>query len=267
MMTNVKPGRVDYLSFGLLDKIAVVTGASQGIGRAVALGLAQAGAHLVLAKYPEKRQDEIKAVQAEIEALGRKAIIVQTDVADVEQVRALMAKTKETFGRIDILVNNAGWTGTTPALDVSEEEYDRTMAASLKSVFFASQAAARIMIPQGGGKIINIGSNFGEIAFKSRSVYAAAKAGVHHLSRALSLEWAKDGVLVNVVAPCITETESRKNILERPGYKEWATKEMIPRGRWNQPEDLVGAVLFLSSPLSDMVVGHVLMVDGGWTIH
>ncbi len=258
---------MDYSSFGLLDKIAVVTGASQGIGRAIALGLAQAGAHLVLAKYPDKRQDEIKAVQAEIEALGRKAMIVQTDVAEVDQVRALMDKTKETFGRIDILVNNAGWTGTTPALDVSEEEYDRTMAASLKSVFFASQAAARIMIPQGGGKIINIGSNFGEIAFKSRSVYAAAKAGVHHLSRALSLEWAKDGVLVNVVAPCITETESRKNILERPGYKEWATKEMIPRGRWNQPEDLVGAVLFLSSPLSDMVVGHVLMVDGGWTIH
>jgi NAD(P)-dependent dehydrogenase (short-subunit alcohol dehydrogenase family) len=209
----------------------------------------------------------LKAVQTEIEALGRRAIIVQTDVAEVDQVRALMDKTKETFGRIDILVNNAGWTGTTPALDVSEEEYDRTMAASLKSVFFASQAAARIMIPQGGGKIINIGSNFGEIAFKSRSVYAAAKSGVHHLSRALSLEWAKDGVLVNVVAPCITETESRKNILERPGYKEWATKEMIPRGRWNQPEDLVGAVLFLSSPLSDMVVGHVLMVDGGWTIH
>jgi NAD(P)-dependent dehydrogenase (short-subunit alcohol dehydrogenase family) len=266
-MATQRSGHVDYSSFGLLDKVAVVTGASQGIGRAIALGLAQAGAHLVLAKYPDKRQHEVKAVQAEIEAVGRKAIIVQTDVAEVEQVRALMDKTKETFGRIDILVNNAGWTGTTPALDVTEEEYDRTMAASLKSVFFASQAAARIMIPQGGGKIINIGSNFGEIAFKSRSVYAAAKAGVHHLSRALSLEWAKDGVLVNVVAPCITETESRKNILERPGYKEWATKEMIPRGRWNQPDDLVGAVLFLSSNLSDMVVGHVLMVDGGWTIH
>ncbi len=258
---------MDFTNFGLSDKIAVVTGASQGIGRAIALGLAQAGAHVVLAKYPEKRQDEIIAVQSEIEALGRKAIIVQTDVADVTQVRALMEKARETFGRLDILVNNAGWTGTTPALDVTEDEYDRTMAASLKSVFFASQAAARIMIPQGGGKIINIGSNFGEIAFRSRSVYAAAKAGVHHLSRALSLEWARDGVLVNVVAPCITETESRKNILERPGYKEWATKEMLPRGRWNQPEDLVGAVLFLASPLSDMVVGHVLMVDGGWTIH
>jgi NAD(P)-dependent dehydrogenase (short-subunit alcohol dehydrogenase family) len=257
---------MDYSSFGLQDKVAIVTGASQGIGRAIAIGLAQAGAHVVLAKYPSGRQHEIKAVQGEIEALGRKALIVETDVAQVAQVRALMEKAHAALGRIDILVNNAGWTGTTPALDVSEEEYDCTMAASLKSVFFASQAAARVMIPQGGGRIIHIGSNFGEIAFKGRSVYAAAKAGVHHLARALSLEWARDGVLVNVVAPCITETESRKNILERPGYKEWATNQMLPRGRWNQPEDLVGAVLFLSSSLSDMVVGHVLMVDGGWTI-
>ena len=258
---------MDYSSFGLKDKIAIVTGASQGIGRAIAIGLAQAGAHLVLAKHPSPQMDEIRTVQAEIEALGRRAIIVPTDVSEVSQVRALMDKAIAEFGRIDILVNNAGWTGTTDALDVAEEEYDKTMDASLKSVFFACQAAARVMIPQGGGRIVNIGSNFGEIAFKKRSVYAAAKAGVHHLSRALSLEWAHAGVLVNVVAPCITETTSRKNILERPGYKEWATKEMIPRGRWNQPEDLVGAVLFLSSSMSDMVVGHVLMVDGGWTLH
>ncbi|WP_215601612.1 SDR family NAD(P)-dependent oxidoreductase [Paracidobacterium acidisoli] len=258
---------MDYSSFGLKDRIAVVTGASQGIGRAIALGLAQAGAHVVLAKYPHGEMEDIQKVKAEIEALGRKALIVLADVNDVAQVQALMEKTKAEFGRVDILVNNAGWTGTTLALDVTEEEYDKTMTATLKSVFFASQAAARIMIPQGRGRIINIGSNFGEIAFKKRSVYAAAKAGVHHLSRALSLEWAHEGVLVNVVAPCITETESRKNILERPGYKEWATQEMIPRGRWNQPEDLVGAVLFLSSDFADMVVGHVLMVDGGWTIH
>ena len=258
---------MDYSSFGLRDKIAIVTGASQGIGRAIAIGLATAGAHVVLAKHPDGKNDAIKEVQAEIEALGRKAIIVPTDVSDVAQMQAMVDRAKETFGRVDILVNNAGWTGTTLAIDVTEEEFDKTMAASLKSVFFACQAAARIMIPQGGGRIVNIGSNFGEIAFKMRSVYAAAKAGVHHLSRALSLEWAKDGVVVNVVAPCITETASRKNILERPGYKEWATKEMIPRGRWNQPEDLVGAVLFLSSQMADMVVGHVLMVDGGWTIH
>ena len=257
---------VDYSSFGLQDKVAIVTGASQGIGRAIALGLAQAGAHVVLAKHPEGRQDEIKGVQAEIQALGRKAPIIMVDVGNVSQVRSLMDQTKEQFGRIDILVNNASWTGTGPALDVTEEEYDKTMDASVKSVFFACQAAAKVMIPQGRGKIINIGSNFGVIAFSGRAVYAGSKAAVHHLSRALSLEWAKSGVVVNVVAPCITETESRKNILERPGYKEWATTTMIPAGRWNQPDDLVGAVLFLSSHLSDMVVGHVLMVDGGWTI-
>ena len=257
----------DYSSFGLQDKIAIVTGASQGIGRAIALGLATAGAHVVLAKHPAGRHDEIKGVQAEIEALGRKAPIIIVDVANVAQVRSLMDQTKEQFGRIDILVNNAGWTGTGPALDVTEDEYDQTMAASVKSVFFACQAAAQIMIPQGRGKIINIGSNFGVVAFSGRAVYAGAKAAVHHLSRALSLEWARSGVVVNVVAPCITETESRKVILERPGYKEWATSTMLPAGRWNQPDDLVGAVLFLSSHLSDMVVGHVLMVDGGWTIH
>ena len=206
-------------------------------------------------------------MKAEIEALGRKAIVVQTDVSHVDQVQAMIATAVSTFGRVDVLVNNAGWTGTTAAIDVTEEEYDRTMDASLRSVFFACQAAARVMIPNGGGKIINIGSNFGVVAFQGRSVYAAAKAGVHHLSRALSLEWARQGVVVNVVAPCITETDSRKVILERPGYKEWATTQMLPAGRWNQPEDLVGAVLFLSSHLSDMVVGHVLMVDGGWTLH
>jgi NAD(P)-dependent dehydrogenase (short-subunit alcohol dehydrogenase family) len=257
----------DYSSFGLTDKVAIVTGASQGIGRAIAVGLAQAGAHLVLAKYPGGGEREIQEVTAEIEALGRRAIVVPTDVSSVAQVQALMQRAVATFGRIDILVNNAGWTGTTLALDVTEEEYDKTMAASLKSVFFACQAAAKVMIPAGGGKIVNIGSNFGIVAFEKRSVYAAAKAGVHHLSRALSLEWARQGVTVNVVAPCITETESRRNILERPGYREWATGQMLPIGRWNQPDDLVGAVLFLSSSLSDMVVGHVLMVDGGWTIH
>jgi NAD(P)-dependent dehydrogenase (short-subunit alcohol dehydrogenase family) len=258
---------MDYSTFGLKDKIAIVTGASQGIGKAIAIGLAQAGAHLILAKHPGSGMEEILQVQGEIHTLGRKASIVITDVSDVQQIRTLMDKAKAEFGRIDILVNNAGWTGTTDALDVTEDEYDKTMNSSLKSVFFSCQAAAKIMIPQGGGRIINIGSNFGVVGFKKRSVYAAAKAGVHHLSKALSLEWAHAGVVVNVVAPCITETASRKNILEKPGYKEWATQEMIPRGRWNQPEDLVGPVLFLASSLSDMVVGHTLMVDGGWTLH
>ncbi|HEV3196271.1 MAG TPA: SDR family oxidoreductase [Bryobacteraceae bacterium] len=257
----------DYSSFGLQDKVAIVTGPSQGIGRAIAIGLARAGAHVVLAKHPANRHDEVRQLQAEIEGMGRKTLLLSTDVSLVADLHAMVQKAHETFGRIDILVNNAGWTCTKLALDVTEEEYDDTMAATLKSVFFACQEAARVMIPQGGGKIVNIGSNFGVVGFKTRSVYAAAKAGVHHLSRALSLEWAKQGVTVNVVAPCITETDSRRMILERPGYKEWATNQALPIGRWNQPEDLVGSVLFLCSHLSDMVVGHVLMVDGGWTIH
>src|SRR5580765_6352326 len=116
---------VDYSSFGLQDKIAVITGASQGIGRAIALGLAQAGAHVVLAKHPSGRHEEIKRVQREIEALGRKALIVQTDVSRVEDVRAMIDRALEAFGRVDILVNNAGWTGTGPALNVTEEEYDK----------------------------------------------------------------------------------------------------------------------------------------------
>ena len=258
---------MNYSSFELMDKVAIVTGASQGIGRAIALGFAQAGAHVVLAKHPGPRTEEIEALRMEIEALGRKAIIVPTDVGIVADVQALMDRTVEELGRIDVLVNNAGWTGTNDALDVTEEEFDKTVTASLKSVFFASQAAARVMLPQGGGRIIQIGSNFGVIAFKKRALYAAVKAAVHHLAKGLSLEWAHQGVLVNVVAPCITETESRKGILEKPGYKEWATQQMIPRGRWNQPEDLVGAVLFLASPFADMIVGQTILVDGGWTIH
>jgi 2-dehydro-3-deoxy-D-gluconate 5-dehydrogenase len=177
-----------FSSFGLKDKIAIVSGPSQGGGRAIAIGLARAGAHLALAKYPQYHQTEIDEVKAEIESLGRKAMVIPTDVSDVSQVRVMVGQVKANYGRVDILVNNASWTGTTLAVDVSEEEYDRTMAAPLKSVFFACQEAAKVMILQGGGKIINIGSNFGEVAFRMRSVYCAAKAGVHHLSRALSLE-------------------------------------------------------------------------------
>ena len=259
---------IDYSSFQLNGKIAIVTGPSQGIGRAVALGLAQAGADLVLAEHPTLNQEALQEVKGEIERLGRRTLVVPTDVSSVAQIRAMVEKAKEVFGRIDILVNNASWTCTGPAIDTTEEDYDGTMDTNAKNVFFACQAAARVMIPQGGGRIVNIGSNFAVSAFRTRAVYAGAKAAVHQLSRALSLEWAKQGVVVNVVAPCITETPSRKPILDKPGYKEWVTSDKLPSGRWNQPEDLVGAVLFLVSPqFSAQVVGHVLMVDGGWTIH
>ena len=171
--------------------MAIVTGPSQGIGRAIAVGLATAGADVALAPRPSHDRQAIAGLIAEIESLGRRALLVPTDVTQVDQVRAMVARTKEGLGRVDILVNNAGWTCTGPALDATEEDYDATMAATTKSVFFACQAAAREMIPQGGGRIVNIGSNFAISAFKTRAIYGGAKAAVHQLSRALSLEWAK----------------------------------------------------------------------------
>ncbi len=253
-----------FVSFGLVDKVAVVTGPSQGIGRNLAMGLAEAGAHLVLVSRNRPALDE---VATDIEELGRQVLVIPTDISDISAVHNMAQQAQEFFGRIDILVNNAAWTETTPALEVTEEQWDRTLDVSLKGVFFTCQAVGQYMVQQGSGKIINIGSTLGEVAFTERSVYAAAKAGVHQLTRALAFEWAHHGVYVNAVAPCITETTTRRQLMERPGYKEWATGQMLPIRRWAQPDDMLGAVLFLASSLSNMVVGHVLMVDGGWTIH
>jgi 2-deoxy-D-gluconate 3-dehydrogenase len=203
----------------------------------------------------------------EIELLKQASSIGDAAIRDVSQIRKLVDTVYATFGQIDILLNNAAWTATIEALEATEEQWDQTLDTSLKAVFFDSQAVAKIMIQQGHGKIVNIGSTLGRTAFARRSVYGAAKAGVHQLTRVLALEWAAKGINVNAVAPCITETPTRRELFERPGYKEWATGQMLPIGRWAQPEDLIGATLFLCSSLSDMVVGHVLMVDGGWTIH
>jgi 2-deoxy-D-gluconate 3-dehydrogenase len=254
----------NYASFGLQDKVAIVTGAYQGIGLALTMGLAQAGANLALVARTESKLEE---VASQVRDLGSEALVVPTDVQDVSQVREMAQKVKDHFGQIDILVNNAAWTDTVPAVDVTEEEWDQTLGTSLKGVFFASQAVGKIMLEQGQGKIVNIGSTLAETAFAQRAVYGAAKAGVHQLTRALAFEWAREGVNVNAVAPCITETPTRRFLFERPGYKEWVTTEKLPIGRWAQPKDMVGAVLFLASHLSDMVVGQVLFVDGGWTIH
>jgi len=254
----------DYTCFGLKDKVAIVTGASQGIGKSLAISLAEAGAHVALVS---RTQSALEEVAKEIRALDREALVIPVDISAVSSIREMINRTHQHFGKIDILINNAAWTATTDALEVTEEEWDRTVDTSLKSIFFASQEAARIMIPQGGGKIINIGSTLGQVTFKGRSVYAAVKAGVHHLTRSLAYEWSSKGVNVNAVGPCITETATRRELFERPGYKEWATGQMLPVGRWAQPEDFVGATLFLCSSLSDMVVGHILMVDGGWTLH
>ena len=254
----------NYESFGLKDQVAIVTGASQGIGQTLAMGLARAGAHVALVS---RTRPALEQVAADIEALGRQALVAPADLREVAQIRAMVKKVHDAFGQINILINNAAWTHTVLALEVTEEDWDQILDTCLKSVFFTSQAVAPIMIEQGRGKIVNIGSTLGAVAFRRRPVYAAAKAGVHQLTRALALEWAAEGIYVNAVGPCVTETPTRRNLFENPDYVQWVTEEMFPIGRWAQPEDMIGATLFLCSSLSDMVVGHVLMVDGGWTIH
>ncbi len=253
-----------YESFGLRDQVAIVTGASQGIGKTLAIELARAGVHVALVS---RTRPALEETAAEVERLGRKALVVPTDLREVAQIRAMVKQVHEAFGQINILINDAAWTATVPALEVTEAEWNQTVDTSLKGLFFTSQAVAPIMMAQGRGKIVNLGSTLAEVAFFGRSVYAAVKAGVHQLTRALAFEWAASGVYVNAIAPCITETPTRRHLFERPGYKEWVTGQMLPIKRWAQPQDMVGATLFLCSPLSDMVVGHVLMVDGGWTIH
>jgi 2-dehydro-3-deoxy-D-gluconate 5-dehydrogenase len=254
----------DYSSFQLQDKVAIVTGPTQGIGAALVVALAEAGCHLALAS---RNQQGLEAAAERVRAVGRRALVVPTDLTQVPQIQAMAEKVRQEFGQVDILVNNAAWTATAPALDVTEEEYDRTADTSLKGLFFTSQAVGRIMLEQRHGKIINIGSTLGLTAFAGRSVYGAVKAGVHQLTRALATEWGPGGVHVNCIAPCVTETPTRRNLFANPEYREWILKEKLVTGRWAQPQDHVGAVLFLASPLSDMVMGHVLFVDGGWTIH
>ena len=163
--------------FGLKDKVAIVTGPSQGIGQALAVALARAGAHVALVS---RNQSALEEVAKEVEALDRKALVIPTDLTDISQLNKMVAQVHETFGSLDILINNAAWTPTIEALEVTEEQWDQTLDTSLKAPFFLAQAVAAIMIEQGQGKIVNIGSNLAEVAFKGRCVYSAAKAGMHH---------------------------------------------------------------------------------------
>ncbi len=249
--------------FGLRDRVAIVTGSSQGIGTDIARGLAAQGALVVLASRSEESNRQLAA---EIAASAGRALWVPLDVTDVGSIQEMTDRVRDEFGRIDILVNNAGWTSTVPVLEETEANWDRTIATCLKGVFFCSQRVGQVMAKQGSGVIINMSSTLGTVVFKDRAIYAAAKGGINQLTRAFALELGPHGVRVNAVAPCLTETPTRRNLLHDDAFVSWA-RSMLPIGRWAQPDDLVGPVLFLASDLAAMITGHVLMVDGGWTIH
>ena len=244
--------------FDLSGRVAAVTGANTGIGQAIAVALAAAGADVALVgRTPATDTAE------QVRALGRRAAIVSADLSTIEPVERVVAETLAALGRLDILVNNAGIIRRADAVDFTEEDWDAVVDTNLKSVFFLSQAAGRHMIAQGQGRIINIASMLtfqGGVRVPS---YTASKSGIGGLTKLLANEWAKHGVTVNAIAPGYIATNNTAALQADP-VRNTAIVDRIPAGRWGDPADLGGAAVFLASDAAAYVQGHVLAVDGGW---
>ncbi|MCC6625778.1 MAG: glucose 1-dehydrogenase [Chloroflexi bacterium] len=251
-------------SFRVDDQIALVTGSGRGIGEAIAHGLAAHGAHVVITEVPD-RLEAAREVAATIERdYGHRTLAVPLDVTSLASINDAMEATVGHFGRIDILVNNAGINIPKYALDVTEEDWDRVLDIDLKGVFFCCQAAGRKMVAQQRGKIINIASQMGVVGYQRRAAYCSAKAGVVNLTRVLAFEWAQHSVLVNAIGPTFIESALSAGFWQDPAFKADVMLR-LPIGRIGKPEDVVGAAIYLASPAADLVTGHTLLVDGGWT--
>jgi 2-deoxy-D-gluconate 3-dehydrogenase len=250
-------------SMRLDGKVAVVTGAGSGLGRAIAIAIAEAGADCVCTELPERMQ-ALEPVCAEIERLGRRGLALPLRLPDLASIDSLLARVIEHTGAIDVLVNNAGVNIPRDALDVTEEDWDRVVDVNLKGSFFMSQRVGRTMKERGGGKIVNIVSQNGVVGYYKRAAYCSSKAGLVNLTRVLALEWAPFKINVNAVGPTFILTPLTQSTFDDPVMREDLLRR-IPLGRVGQPEDVVGAVVFLASPAADLVTGHTLLVDGGWT--
>lgn len=250
-------------SMRLDDQVVMVTGAGSGIGRAVAIAAAEVGANCVVSELPDKVGD-LQGVCKEIEQLGQHALPVGLQVTDLDSIDTAVVQAMDAFGRVDVLVNNAGVNIPKDALDVTEADWDGVMDVNLKGLFFMSQRVARDMIKTGGGRIVNIASQNGVIGYYKRAAYCASKAGVVNLTRVLALEWATHQINVNAVGPTFVLTPLTQSTFNDPAIRE-DLLQRIPLGRVGQPEDVVGAVVFLASPAASLITGHTLLVDGGWT--
>ncbi|NOU85843.1 SDR family oxidoreductase [Paenibacillus sp. LMG 31460] len=250
-------------SFQLINKVALVTGAGRGIGRALAIGLAEAGADVALFA---RTASDIEEVAHEIRALGRKAYPFTVDVTNREQIEEAVQQIIEQTGRLDILVNNAGMNIRSQALAVTDEEWDTIMQTNLKSAFLCSQIAGRHMQQKEYGRIINIASVAGQVALRTGVVYAATKAAMIQMTKVLALEWGKYGINVNSIGPWYFKTPLTEKILVNPDY----LAEIIartPLGRVGELEELVGPAVFFASDAANYVTGQTLFVDGGMTIY
>ncbi|MEO8436011.1 MAG: 2-dehydro-3-deoxy-D-gluconate 5-dehydrogenase KduD [Pyrinomonadaceae bacterium] len=246
-------------AFKLTGQVALVTGASAGLGQAIAIALAEAGADV--ACHGNTRTPD--GTSEAITRLGRKAFAVTGDLSDRGTPKTLIEQTINHFGRLDILVNNAGTIRRSPATEYSEEDWATVIEVNLSSVFRMAQLAGRHMIERGGGKILNIASLLSFQGGITVPAYAASKGGVAQLTKALANEWAAKNINVNAIAPGYMRTDNTR-ALQADETRNRQILERIPAGRWGEPVDLGGAAVFLCSPASDYVNGHVLVVDGGW---
>src|SRR6201997_332849 len=251
-----------FPSFDLTGQVALVTGAARGLGRAISLALAHAGADVALGLRDANAHGNLPS---EIEALGRRALPLQMDMTRLNEVTQAIDDAPRHFGRLDILVNNAGIAPENPAELVREEDFDLTLAVNLKGTFFASQAAARVMIGQGYGRIVNLGSQAGAVALPGESVYCMTKAAIAHLTRCLAVEWGSHGITVNAVAPTFIRTPGTEPALADPEFRTDVIERIAGLHRVGETRDVVGAVVFLASPAASLITGHTLLIDGGWT--
>ena len=243
----------------LQDKITIITGAGRGIGRVIALRFAQEGARVVIADLDES---SVHAVAAEIVAAGGLGLGLKLDVAQPAMVDAAIAETRSRFGRLDVLVNNAGIGSCVPVLELTLEEWERNLRVNLTGTFLCAQAAARVMVAQGCGRIINIASISGQRGGVGRAAYGAAKAGVIQLTRVMAVELSARGVGVNAISPGPVDTDQSRGT-HTPATRR-AYLDRIPMKRYGQAEEIAAAAVFLAADESSFVVGHVLNVDGGF---
>lgn len=249
------------MKIDLTDEVAIVTGGRTGIGQAIALAFAKAGANLVIPTHSDL--DDCKRIVGQIEKMGKRALAVLMDVTNRKEIERMVRQVIDEFGKIDILVNNAGIAVLKPLIDFSEEEYDKILNINLKGYFLCSQAVAQIMMKGKKGKIINIASVAGHIGLREHGPYTASKGGVIQLTKTLALELAPYSINVNAISPGPVETNMTKDLYSDPTVRR-KILETIPLQRIGIPSDIANAAVFLASELADYITGTTLIVDGGW---
>jgi NAD(P)-dependent dehydrogenase (short-subunit alcohol dehydrogenase family) len=251
-----------FPSFDLNGQVVLVTGAARGLGNAISLALAHAGADVALGLRDVNAAGDLAD---QIAAMGRRALPLQMDVQRLDQIFQAVDETVRQFGRLDILVNNAGLGPDNLAENVREEDFDLTLAVNLKGTFFASQAAGRVMIRQRSGRIINLSSQAGFVALPTESVYCMTKAAIAHLTKCLAVEWGKYNITVNAVAPTFIRTPGTESALEDPQFRAQVIERIAALHRIGEPMDVAGAVVFLASSAASLITGETILIDGGWT--